>query len=205
MIRLCVWAAVLAVALAACAPEVKGTSPAHGGADCTHGPLDQIGGPINLTRQDGARVTQAVFSGKPAIVYFGFASCPDFCPTALQKLDAVLAERADGLQPIFITIDPERDTPAFLARYSQSEAFPANLTALTGSQADIDAAAAAFKVFHAKAVDESSALGYTMDHSRFVYVLDGSWRTVTMFRDELTPKAMNACINAALSAKRVFD
>jgi protein SCO1/2 len=189
----------LALLLSACgAPAPKGETAA-GLSGCITDQLTQVGGPIALTRQDGVAVTEADFKGKPALVYFGFATCPDFCPTALQKLHDTLGPRASEIQTIFITIDPERDTAEKMSAYVASNGFPAGLVGLTGSKEAIAAAAKAFKVFHARVDDPSSAIGYTMDHSRFMYLTDASWRTVAMFRDALSPAEINACIASALA------
>lgn len=192
-------AAALVFALAACSPPAPKVGGGAAGSECITDQLGLVGGPIALTRQDGQAVTQADFAGKPALLYFGFASCPDFCPSALQKLHDALGPRARDIQTILVSVDPERDTPEKLAAYVASDGFPEGLVGLTGSREAVAAAAKAFRVFHARSEDPSSALGYTIDHSRFLYLTDSSWRTVAMFRDTLPPAAISACIDQALS------
>jgi uncharacterized cysteine cluster protein YcgN (CxxCxxCC family)/cytochrome oxidase Cu insertion factor (SCO1/SenC/PrrC family) len=111
-----------------------------------------IGGPFSLVNQDGQRVTERDFAGRYRLMYFGFANCPDICPVDLQVIGGGLRqferddpERAQRVQPIFVTVDPARDTPPLLKRYVA--AFHPRLVGLTGSQAEIEAAKRAFGIF----------------------------------------------------------
>jgi cytochrome oxidase Cu insertion factor (SCO1/SenC/PrrC family) len=129
-----------------------------------------IGGPFTLTDQNGKRRSDAEFRGKLMIVYFGYTWCPDVCPadlmTITQALDN-LGVAAEGVQPIFITIDPERDVNA-LADYVS--AFHHSLIGLTGSADEIQKVADAYKAFYVKVPDERSG-GYSIDHSGVIYLM----------------------------------
>ena len=114
------------------------------------------------------------------LVFFGFTYCPDVCPTALQVMAAALDKlgpKAERITPVLITVDPERDTPAQLASYVKS--FHPRLVGLTGTPAEIDAVAKAYRVYVKKVPDPKSTAGYTIDHSSIIYVMgpDGAYRT----------------------------
>jgi cytochrome oxidase Cu insertion factor (SCO1/SenC/PrrC family) len=129
-----------------------------------------VGGPFTLTDQNGRRRSDTEFRGKLMIVYFGYTWCPDVCPTDLmaitQALDG-LGSAAEGVQPIFITIDPERDANV-LADYVS--AFHRSLIGLTGSAEEIQKIADAYKAFYVKVPDERSG-GYSIDHSGVIYLM----------------------------------
>ena len=150
-----------------------------------------VGGPFTLTDHNGKRVTDKDFRGKFMVVFFGFTNCPDVCPTALQVMAAALDKlgaNAERVTPVFISIDPEHDKPAQLASYVAS--FHPRLVGLTGSQAEIDAVAKAYRVYVKKVPDPKSTAGYTMDHSSIIYVMgpDGSYRA--HFTHATSPDAM---------------
>jgi cytochrome oxidase Cu insertion factor (SCO1/SenC/PrrC family) len=150
-----------------------------------------VGGPFTLTDQTGKRVTDQDFRGKFMLVFFGFTNCPDVCPTALQVMAAALDKlgpNAERITPVLISIDPQHDTPALLAAYVAS--FHPRLVGLTGSQAEIDAVAKAYRVYVKKVPDPKSTAGYTMDHSSIIYVMgmDGSYRT--HFTHATSPETM---------------
>lgn len=138
----------------------------------------RIGGAFTLTDQNGKRVSYADFDGKYRMVYFGYTYCPDVCPVDLQKLMAGLAlfekqdpARAAKVQPIFISVDPARDTPAVLKNFVS--AFGPRLIGLTGTQAEIDSAAKSFAVIHGKAQGSTggSTDSYLVDHSRTPFLM----------------------------------
>jgi cytochrome oxidase Cu insertion factor (SCO1/SenC/PrrC family) len=135
-----------------------------------------VGGPFRLTDQAGRQRSDTEFRGKLMIVYFGYTYCPDVCPADLmaitQALDA-LGPAAEGVQPIFITIDPERDTKV-LADYVS--AFHHSLVGLTGSPEEIRKVAKSYKAFYAKIPDERSG-GYSIDHTGVIYLMgrDGEY------------------------------
>jgi protein SCO1 len=135
-----------------------------------------IGGPFTLTDQDGKKRSYDEFKGKYRIVYFGYTMCPDICTPDMQQLMAGLnqyemthAEIAGEVQPIFITVDPARDTPAVLKQFAS--AFHPRLIGLTGSEAEIAAAAKAFAVYYQK-TEGSAPDAYLMSHSQTPYLMD---------------------------------
>jgi cytochrome oxidase Cu insertion factor (SCO1/SenC/PrrC family) len=139
-----------------------------------------IGGPFTLTDHTGKRVTDQDFRGRTMLVYFGFTFCPDVCPSGLQVIAAaldMLGPKADAIAPLFITIDPERDTPQQLAQYVKS--FHPRLIGLTGSPDEIAAVTKAYRVYVKKVEDAKSTAGYTIDHSAVLYVMgpDGAFET----------------------------
>lgn len=150
-----------------------------------------VGGPFTLTDQTGKRVTDRDFHGKLMLVFFGFTNCPDVCPTALQVMAAALDRLGPGAErvtPVLISVDPEHDTPARLATYVAS--FHPRLVGLTGSPAEIDAVAKAYRVYIKKVPDPKSTAGYTIDHSSIIYVMgpDGAYKT--HFTHATSPAAM---------------
>lgn len=202
-------AITLAVAASACGQggEKAATSDAALQASavppegCLLGANAAIGGPIDLVDQTGSAVTQDNFHEAPTLIYFGFTFCPDICPLTLQKEKAALAKLGqDGqvVQPVLITLDPERDTPEKLSQYVSSSAFPEGLLGLTGTTEQIAAAAKAFKVSYQKETDPKSAIGYTIAHTSFVYLMDENWRLAAMYPSTLGPDAQAACLQAGL-------
>ncbi|MGR3572383.1 SCO family protein [Brevirhabdus sp.] len=130
-----------------------------------------IGGPFTLVNEDGATVTDAEVITVPSLVYFGYTSCPDVCPLdAVRNADAVdlLAEQGIEVQPVFITIDPARDTPQVLREFTDN--MHPRMLGLTGTQAQVDAAAAAYRVFAQRGAG-GDAENYVMDHSTFTYLM----------------------------------
>ena len=129
----------------------------------------QIGGPFSLVDTKGNAVTDAAVLAKPALVYFGYGSCPDVCPLDnARNVEAVglLAKQGMDVTPIFISVDPTRDTPAVLADYASN--FD-HLVALTGSEVQIAAAAKAYKVYYQVPTKRDS--GYTVDHTTMTYLM----------------------------------
>ena len=135
-----------------------------------------IGGPFTLTDQDGERVTEKDFKGKHSLVFFGFTSCPDVCPTTMVELNRVkhlMGSDADKLQVIFVTVDPARDTPAVAETYVK--AFDPTATALVGNDQQLAAMAASFKSFYDR--EEGKHPGaYSMSHTAGGYVFDREGR-----------------------------
>src|SRR4051812_45101760 len=135
---------------------------------------EPIGGPFALIDHLGKRRTDADFRGKMMLVYFGYTSCVDVCPTDLQNIGLALKKLGDAasvIQPIFITVDPDRDTPKRLAAYVQS--FHPTLVGLSGSTADIRKAADAYRVYYKKVRrPKDSDARYDVDHSAFIYLTD---------------------------------
>lgn len=135
-----------------------------------------IGGPFHLVDQSGAAVDEGVLRGKWSVVFFGYTFCPDVCPTTLANLGratTLLGARADRVQVVFITVDPERDTPAVLARYLSTPDFPRGARGLTGAPEQIAAVAKAYHVYYQKVPQGGS---YSVDHSAVVYLMDPQGR-----------------------------
>lgn len=150
-----------------------------------------VGGPFSLVDHTGKRVTEQDFRGRFMVIFFGFTYCPDVCPTGLQVMTAALERlgpRAEKITPVLITVDPERDTPDQLAPYVRS--FHPRLVGLTGTPAEIEAVAKAYRVYYKRVPDPKSTAGYTLDHSAIIYVMgpDGAFRT--HFTYAVTPEAM---------------
>jgi protein SCO1/2 len=127
---------------------------------------------FELLDQDGVTVRDEDLRGKFQLVFFGFTACPDICPTTLTNITAVLEELgpdAEGLVPLLITVDPQRDTPAVLKEYLT--AFDPRIRGLTGSPEQVAAALKSFRVYAARRDLEGG--DYTMDHSTFIYLMDG--------------------------------
>jgi len=135
-----------------------------------------VGGPFQLTASDGRTVSDKDFHGKYLLIFFGFTSCPDICPTTLQSVGAAvdtLGPKADMLQPLFITVDPKRDTPAVLAQYTA--AFSSRLLGLTGTPEQIMAVEKEYKVYAAK---NPSGSGESIDHSSALYLVGPNGRFI---------------------------
>ena len=141
-----------------------------------------IGGPFTLVDQNGKTVTDKDFRGRFMLVFFGFTHCPDVCPAELQVMSAslqALGDKAADIIPIFITLDPERDTPAVMADYVKN--FGSRFVGLTGSPEAIAAAAKAYRVAYSKRTDDSKASAYSIDHSEFAYLMGRDGQYVTHF------------------------
>ena len=138
-----------------------------------------VGGDFQLVDQNGRETDQTLLKGKWSLVFFGFTYCPDFCPTTLGVLDAVqkrLGDAADDVQIVFVSIDPERDTPKALKDYLSSDGFPTGVIGLTGTPEQVAEAARAYRAYYQK-VGEGE--GYTMNHSLTIYLMgpDGKFRS----------------------------
>jgi protein SCO1/2 len=141
-------------------------------AGCRRPDQALIGGPFHLVDQDGHPRDQSLLKGKWSAVYFGYTFCPDVCPTTLQTLadaEGKMGSKARRLQVVFITVDPERDTPAQLKTYLSSQAFPKGTIGLTGTPAQIAVAAKAYKVFYQK---QGTGQDYEVQHVSAVYLMN---------------------------------
>jgi protein SCO1/2 len=139
-----------------------------------------IGGPFRLIDQDGRTVTDEDLKGRPFLVFFGFTHCPDICPTTLFEVSEVLralGPDADRVRALFITVDPERDTPKAIKDYLSS--FDPHLTGLTGDPDAVAAVAKAYRVYFKKVPLADG--GYTMDHTAITYLMDKNGRFVAPF------------------------
>ena len=182
-------------ALLACQAEDPNAAGVSGKRVVSSGTAS-IGGPFTLTDDTGAVVTEADLLGKPHLVYFGFAYCPDICPTSLQKLGAVqtlLGEAGDDVGYVLVTIDPERDTVEKIAQYVTFEPFPTGLRGFTGSLKQIEKAKIAYKITATKSafdggpVEEGST-DYTVNHSDIIYFMDENGKFVDFFSARSTPQ-----------------
>ncbi|MBM3585733.1 MAG: SCO family protein [Alphaproteobacteria bacterium] len=160
------------------------------GADSPAGEAVVIGGPFSLTASDGRRVTDQDFRGRWMLIYFGFTFCPDVCPTELAVMAAALdalGDDAADIQPILITLDQERDTVEVLRDYVA--AFHPRLIGLTGTLAEIQAVAGAYRVFFQKTEPDASG-DYVVDHSSVVYLMDPAGDYVAVFGRDVDAVAM---------------
>jgi protein SCO1/2 len=147
-----------------------------------------VGGPFQLTDQSGKAVTDADMKGKPFLVFFGFTHCPDICPTTLFDMSQLMKELgpdADRTGALFITVDPNRDTPKVMKDYLSN--FDPHVRGLTGDPAAINAAIRAYRVYAKKVPLENG--DYTMDHTALVYLMDKNGRFVAPFDVSRTPAA----------------
>jgi protein SCO1/2 len=170
-------------------------------AQCRQGQVagGDIGGPFTLLNTTGQTVTDAEVLAKPSLVYFGYTFCPDVCPFDMARnVEAVdlLAERGLDVTPVFISIDPERDTPEALADYA-SNMHP-QLIALTGSAEQIKAASQAYKTYYRKQPAEDEF--YLVDHSTFTYLMLPGAGFVDFFRREITSDQMADSVACFLEA-----
>jgi protein SCO1/2 len=163
-----------------------------------------IGGPFALTDHDGRRRTDAEFRGTLMVIYFGYTSCPDICPADLTSIALALdrlGDAADAVQPVFITLDPERDDPAHLAAYVA--AFHPRLLGLTGTPDEIRRVATEYKTWYAKTwyakSGNADSMDYAVDHSAFIYLVgkDGQYRG--FLPPSTTPERLSDIIGQMLS------
>ena len=159
----------------------------------------RVGGSFSMVDHDGRRVSEASFRGRALAVFFGFTHCPDACPAALARiaelLDA-LGPDAGRLQPLFVTVDPARDTPAALKEFVAH--FSPRIVGLTGTEAEVAAMAKAWRAYYRVQGDPRTKPDYLVDHSTFVYVMDANGRFVGTFGPEATTEAMLRLVRRAL-------
>ena len=176
-----------ALLLAACVPQSAEEGPLAGSS---------IGGPFTLTDSAGKKVEWSDFEGKYRIVYFGYTYCPDVCPLDVARMMKAFTNfkqaepgLAKEVQPIFITIDPERDTPAKVGEFTR--AFSDDLLGLTGTPAEIKAAADAFKIYYQKG-ETSPGGGYLVNHSNSVYLFGRKGEPIALIPVDQGPEAAAA-------------
>jgi len=161
---------------------------------------EPVGGPFELIDQTGKARSDRDFRGQLMLVYFGFTYCPDVCPTDLMAIGQALEQLgpdADALQPVFITLDPERDTAGHLAEYVPM--FHPRLLGLTGSLEAIGAAAEAYKVYFAKVPIGKDAGDYTVDHTSFIYLMDRDGKYLGFFPPGTSAERMVEIIRPRLA------
>ena len=168
-----------------------GSSGARSNGEAIVAPGISLGGPFELQNAAGETVTQANFTDQHMLIYFGFTHCPDICPTELGSMAAALdiledrgSSAASAVVPVFITIDPERDTPEIVGEYT--EAFHPRMIGLTGDAAAIDAVAKSYRVFYSRGQTLEDDF-YLMNHSGFVYLVGPDNEFVTMFHGGTAP------------------
>ena len=184
-------------ALAGCGPGEPAPTAGGAKAGCMTRAYGEIGGPVALTDHTGMRVTEADFEGRASMVYFGFTYCPDICPMTLVTLEQAYGKLPDGVAPprtILITVDPERDTPEAMKTYIETEAFPDDIVGLTGSPAEIRAAASAFSADYQRIEAPDSLSEYTMDHTSILYLMDENWELKTFFTHQDDADSISACL-----------
>jgi protein SCO1/2 len=158
-----------------------------------------VGGHFELVDGKGKKVTEKDFAGKYMLVYFGFTHCPDICPTSLLLMtNAIdqLGAKGKEIVPVFITLDPERDTPEVVGNYVKH--FSPRLIGLTGTPAQIKQAAEAYKVYYSKIEMKDSALGYMIDHSGYMYLMGPDGRYVAHFPHQISEAALNDALAKAV-------
>jgi len=152
-----------------------------------------------LTAPDGAVVTQQSYRGKWLVIYFGYTFCPDVCPTTMMEIASALkalGPRADAVQAIFITVDPQRDTPKVLNEYLKS--FDPRLVGLTGTQAQIAAATKAFHVFYER--NDTGDGSYLYDHSSFIYLVRPDGKFARAITSEGSSQAIAGAVSTLMTA-----
>jgi protein SCO1/2 len=183
--------------LAATLLGAEAPAPSAGGVQLPQGMV--LGGPFSLTDHSGRAVTQADFADRFMLVYFGFTFCPDVCPTELgiiaSALDDLAPAEAARVTPVFVSIDPERDTPAAMADYVAR--FHPRMVGLTGTPDQVAAAARAYRVFYAR-VQRPDMTDYVMDHSSFIYLVGPDGRVRALFRPQTPPEAIAQAVRSQL-------
>ncbi len=160
-----------------------------------------IGGPFSLVDQNGQRRTDKDYRGKFMLVFFGYTYCPDVCPTTLAILSAALDKlgpKAEDVVPVFISVDPKRDTPEILKSYLA--AFGPRFVGLTGTDKEVDVAAKAYRVFYQ--VHAGAGGAYTLDHSSVIYLMDKNGAFVANYTLETKPDDMAKDIVQKMAAAK---
>ena len=158
------------------------------------------GGPFTLTAHTGQRMSDADFRGSYTLVFFGFTFCPDVCPTTLADMHAVLEALGDdaaAVQPLFVSVDPERDTPEVLATYVA--AFDDRIVGLTGTEAEIKAITEDYGVFYEYVPDEVDPEFYLVNHTAAIYLMDRDGRFVRVFSTQTPTDEMVTEIRAVMA------
>lgn len=161
-----------------------------------------IGGPFKLTDDKGRRVTDADYRGRWMLVFFGYTNCPDECPLTLQKMAISLKDLGslvDKIAPLFITVDPSRDTPSKLGAYLSN--FDPRIIGLTGSDEEIAAVAKSYRVYYSEGDNEQSGADL-VSHSTFLYLMTPSGRLATLFPEDVTANKLTAALRARFSTPK---
>jgi cytochrome oxidase Cu insertion factor (SCO1/SenC/PrrC family) len=216
VLRLIRWAATGLVVLAAFAWGIVWMAQGDPGGEAAnlvrlaanrfgdHAPMAElgVGGPFSLVDTNGKPATDQTYRGKWMLIYFGYAYCPDICPTILQTISSALDQlgnKAVQVAPLFITVDPARDTPAAIGQYVAL--FDPRLIGLTGTSAQINAAQAAYHVYSHKVVSKGDG-GYMIDHSSYVYLMGPDGKLKTVFQADTSEADMVDALNSAISGRQ---
>ncbi|CAI8414455.1 MAG: SCO family protein [PS1 clade bacterium] len=167
-----------------------------------------IGRSFDLVSDDGAPITQEFLRGRFTLLYFGFTYCPDVCPTSLQVMTQALEEieafenSSPQVTPVFVTVDPARDTPEALKQYVSH--FHPRLQGWTGSEEQIAAAMRSFKVYRARVDDPTVPDGYTIDHSSIFYLMDPNGNFLAHFDHAVTPEKLAKTLTQLTNQTKVM-
>ena len=159
-----------------------------------------IGGPFTLVSTNGENVTDQSFRGKWLLIFFGYTSCPDLCPTALSNVSVALEKfgpDASQLQPLFITVDPQRDTREVMANYLKS--FDVRILGLTGTQAQIDGVTKNYRVYVALDKSERGGDDYLVSHSAYLYLMDPRGKFVNVIEGKEDGEAIAAWLRKEMT------
>lgn len=202
--------------LSACAIVVAGIagaaiwltlSDSRGGSQVALSPAmiriegSDIGGPFELIDETGEDVTSAGLIDGPTLIYFGYTFCPDVCPIDTNTMAVavdIMADAGVAVKPVFITVDPARDTPEALAAWT--DLIHPDLIGLTGTPEQIRTVADEYRVYYQKVELDDSAAGYVMDHTTYFYLMTPDKGLTAMFRDKITPEDLAADIERVLAA-----
>lgn len=166
--------------------------------DSSYAGASSLGGPFTLVADDGSQVTDQSFRGKWLLIYFGYTYCPDACPTALSEISTAMAKLGPGaakVQPLFITVDPERDTVKVMSDYVH--AFDGHIVGLTGTPAQIGAVAKEYRVYYERRKTDD---GYLMDHTSLIYLIDPRGKFVRLFAGDMSGERMARYLTEIISA-----
>lgn len=159
-----------------------------------------LGGPFTLVGSDGKTVTDRTYRGKLLLVYFGYTYCPDVCPTTLNNVAQALiqlGQQANAVTPLFITVDPQRDTPQLIGQYVKS--FDPRIVGLTGSDAQIAAVVKEYRVYAAAQPPDKTG-NYLVDHSSFLYLMDRNGKFAKVLPGSLSGIEMSDAIKPFIAA-----
>ncbi len=191
------------MAVIGCGNSVTTTDVARSGANVTSVGEAQIGGAFTLVDDQGETVTEDALLGQPNLLYFGFSYCPDVCPTALSKMgraQELMGAAAEEVQFIFVTVDPERDTPEQLAVYVTNNSFPIGMRGFTGTPEQIEQIKTAYKVYAQKVPLEDSAADYTMDHQDMILLMGRDGKFVDLFTNRSSPQEIAGRVRAYIAS-----
>ena len=188
-------AAILVAGLTFLAVQIGGRRPSP---EATSSPQAGPGGPFTLVDTMGRPFTEAGLKGRWSIVFFGFTFCPDVCPTTLDTLGRtldLLGPDGKKVQIIFVSVDPERDTPAQMAAYLDNPAFPPGVVGLTGTPEQVATVARAYKVYYEK---QGEGDAYLINHSSISYLMDSSGRFARVLPYGMAPEDLAGQVRDAM-------